>query len=196
MGSATNLILQDVGGGGAELTNAIMSARGQRLQGKFEQQQHNANARLQDLGAYDAYIRGERDAAKVSSAAKGVQADQRVAAAANGVDANFGSAAAAQVETGALGELDMMTIRSNAWNEAMGHRAAAADDRMKGKLSRIGANMNSQATIATGGMSFARGLMQGGRDYEQYERPRAEARETASKIKALEDELKALKSKK
>lgn len=168
MGSATNLILQDVGGGGAELTNAIMQARGQRVQGKFEQQQHNANARMQDLGAYDAYIRGERGAAAATTAAKGVQADQRVAAAGNGADVNYGSAAAAQVETGALGELDALTIRSNAWNEAMGHRAAANDDRTKGKLARIGANMNAQATIATGGMAFARSLMQGARDYERY----------------------------
>lgn len=168
MGSATGLLVANLAEGSAGLANGMVQGRALNAQGKYEQGRFNANARLEALKAEDALQRGNLEANAVRSRADRLQGAQVAQAGASGVDARVGSPADVQAETGQLGAQDALTVRNNAWLEAWGHRVQAADLTDRGAMARIGARSAAGSTIATGGLQFARGLMNGGVQYDQY----------------------------
>lgn len=167
MGTATGLLVANLAAGGAELGSSVVQANAMRAQGKYQKQQLDANARLEDLRAQDAIQRGDYASQQHLSQTRGLIGAQRAAFAAQGVEVDSGSALDIQEDTAALGAVDALMLRNNAWREAWGHRVQATDLRGQGYMARLAANNAARNTIATGGLAFARGALQGAYMYDQ-----------------------------
>lgn len=115
------------------------------------------NVRLQERRARDALERGSLEEQQKRNENSQIMGRQKAAMAANGVDLNFGSPLDTLVDTATLGEIDALTIRRNAANEAYDYDVAAANGRADASLSRANAknsktagNLKAFSTMLTG----------------------------------------------
>ena len=117
------------------------------------------NASVADLQASDALERGTIAEDRYRSQVKGVVATQRSGEAAGNIDVGFGSSVDVQKDAAFLGELDALTIRTNAAREAWGYQVQAADLRHSAQIARdtgvyaaaAGAQANANANLAVAG---------------------------------------------
>lgn len=110
------------------------------------------NSRNSELRAKDAIERGEEAAGRHKTQVRKLIGAQRAALAAQGIDVNSGSAMEVQNDTAKLGELDAMTIRNNAWREAMGYRMQGNNYIAEGEFAGLSAENQSTNTLLTGGI--------------------------------------------
>jgi hypothetical protein len=124
------------------------------------------NARLAERRAQDAIQRGQIEEQRKRMEVAKIKGAQEVALAANGLDVSFGSPLDTIVDTATLGELDALTIRSNAYREAYENRVDASNQRANANLRRMEA-----ASARTGGYLQAAGTILGGasKAYGQYQ---------------------------
>ncbi len=94
------------------------------------------NAMIADLQAKDAIARGAEAESRFRSQIRGTIGAQRAGIAAGNVDVSFGSAVDVQGDAAFLGELDALTLRTNAAREAWGYRVQATDIRKKAEIAR------------------------------------------------------------
>jgi hypothetical protein len=127
------------------------------------------NASVAALQSTDAVERGEEQANRLRSQVRGAIGAQRAGIAAGNIDVGFGSAVDVQADAAYLGELDALTIRTNAAREAWGYQVQATDLRRRAEIARKtgvyqeaagqqaarNANIAALGTIATGAGSLA-----------------------------------------
>lgn len=94
------------------------------------------NAAIADLQAADAIERGAQDESRFRAGVRGIVGAQRAATAGSNVDVGFGSALDVQADAAFLGELDALTIRTNAAREAWGFEVEATDLRKRAEIAR------------------------------------------------------------
>lgn len=94
------------------------------------------NADVADLQARDALERGAEDESRFRTQVRGAIGAQRAGFAAANIDVGFGSAVDVQADAAMLGELDALTIRTNAAREAWGYKVQATDLRKRGEITR------------------------------------------------------------
>lgn len=154
--------------GGAVL-GTVVGAVGQIQEGQAlkEQAAYQAavarnNQILAERAAQDALDRGKIEEQRQRSATKQLQGRQRAVLAANGVVVDVGSALDITSDTAAIGELDALTIRSNAEREALGFRTqgmnfqAEADlAKAKGEAASQAGYMGAMGTLLSGGGQVA-----------------------------------------
>lgn len=163
-----------------ELTTALiigstlLAGAGQLQQGAAtaEANRYNAqigemNATLSDRRAKDALQRGAVEEQRKRQEVAQIQGRQRAGMAANGVDLTFGSPLDTIVDTAVLGELDALTIRSNAYREsydykvdAVNKRAGATLNRQQADSAETGSYLNAAGTVL-GGAGKAYGMSKG-----------------------------------
>lgn len=136
-------------------------------QGMYQNEMMQANAGIADLQAEDAIKRGDAEANRYGSQVRSVIGSQRANFSGQGVDVNKGSALETQVGTAEVGAQDQVTIKNNAWMEAWGYRAGAADMRRQGQLAMMGANNNSRNTLMAGGLNAINNLAGAYGNYRQ-----------------------------
>lgn len=161
MGATPLLIASTALQAGAGAYGSYTQSRALKAQGKYEEEQHQFNARIADINAEDATARGTREAGIIRRRAKQISGSQRAAYSGQGVDVNTGTAAAIQDETRAMSEEDILTAQNNAWREAWGYRAEASNERFTGRLKRIAAKQEAKNTLITGGLQFAGDILGG-----------------------------------
>lgn len=143
MAAATSaLILAGVGMG--------ISAYGQWKAGKAEKKAGEAqqtaaesqadltdyNAAVAELQATDAVERGAIEANRFRQRTRVLIGEQRAGFAAGNIDVGYGSAVDVQADAALLGELDALTIRTNAGREAWGYRVEAEDLATRADITR------------------------------------------------------------
>ncbi len=94
------------------------------------------NAAVADLQATDAVARGAEDESRFRTSVRGLIGAQRAGIAAGNVDVGWGSAVDVQADAAFLGELDALTIRTNAAREAWGYQVQAEDLRKRATIAR------------------------------------------------------------
>lgn len=147
MGASASIGIMGAGAG--------FSAMGSRATGKAQQQLAEYNARVAELHADDAIVRGKESEQRLRKDVRGLIGSQRVAFAASGQEVDSGSALDVQADTAALGELDALTIRTNAAREAWGYRIQSEDSRTRGAIARAEGNNKAISTILqTGGTAL------------------------------------------
>lgn len=151
---------------GASIGSAIMQGQALKARGAYQKQQYDLQARLQEMQGADAIDRGNKAAEQHLKATKGMIGSQRAAMGAQGVDVNDGTAAEIQRDTAALGALDAMTIKNNAWREAWGYRMQALQSRQAGEMSELAGNQQATMTYLTGGMQALGSLAKAGYYYQ------------------------------
>ena len=151
--------------------NAYAQAGADRAQAIYEQGIYDINAEMAEMQATDSIERGEliasellrkktRDVSTVRRTAKQIEGRQRVSFAAQGIEAS-GSAADTISETQTLAgidevaikraaNLDILTIRNNAWRVAWGYKAQADEYRLKGRFTNLASKTKQRNTILTG----------------------------------------------
>jgi hypothetical protein len=141
--------------------NAYVQAGAISEQGKFQTQQMETNARMAKMQADQATKRGEKAAQAVRQKTKQLIGSQRAALAAQGIEVNADTAADIQADTSALGALDALTVKNNAWLEAWGYKVQANDYETQAKMVSNAAKYNSKMTLVTGGIGMARDVLGG-----------------------------------
>lgn len=94
------------------------------------------NASVAELQAADAIQRGEEEAHRFRMGVRGMIGAQRAGIAAGNIDVGYGSAVDVQADAAYLGELDALTITTNAAREAWGYKVAAQDLRKRAEIAR------------------------------------------------------------
>jgi hypothetical protein len=125
-------IFNQVRGGKAEKK----AGEAQRAAAEAQADLADWNANVADLQAADAITRGAEEEARFRQGVKGIIAAQRAGFAASNVDVSFGSSLDVQADAAYLGELDALTIRTNAAREAWGFKVEAEDLRQRGVIAR------------------------------------------------------------
>lgn len=112
--------------------------QGQAEQGAAESQAQLSeyNAAVADLQAQDAVTRGELDANTFRTRTRALIGEQRAGFAAGNIDVGFGSAVDVQADAAFVGELDALTIRTNAARQAWGFKVEGQDQRMRATIQR------------------------------------------------------------
>ena len=123
------------------LGSTLLGAAGSIQQGqaaakaaKYNNDVAQMNATISERRAKDAIERGATEEQKKRQQVAQVLGQQQAAMAANGVDLTFGSPLDTMVDTSVLGELDALTIRTNAYREEYDYRVQASNQRAGGQL--------------------------------------------------------------
>jgi hypothetical protein len=95
-----------------------------------------ANAAIADLQADDAIARGVQEEQRYRQVVRGAIGTQRAGFAAGNINVNTGSAVDVQADAAMLGELDALTIKTNAAREAWGYNVQAFDHRKRAEIVR------------------------------------------------------------
>lgn len=146
------------------LGSTLLGAAGSIQQGqaaakaaKYNAQVAEMNATISERRAKDAIQRGATEEQKKRQQVQQVLGQQQAAMAANGVDLTFGSPLDTIVDTAVLGELDALTIRTNAYREEYDYRVQAANQRaggqlelMKGRAAKTAGYLDGFGTILGG----------------------------------------------
>lgn len=158
IGSLTSTLI----GAGTSAIGAASQGRAQAQAAQYQAAVARNNQAVAEWQAQDALARGrvaEQNQRMKTSQFTGAQ---RAAAAASGVDVNSGSAADLQADAAMLGELDALTVRSNAGREAWGHRVNAANAGAnagmldwQGKQARAAGDWTAVSSIIGGASSLA-----------------------------------------
>jgi hypothetical protein len=144
---------------GSQIAMTAASAYGQskatKAQGRYEQQVAEQNATLANMQAEDTLAQGAKAATQHHVQTKGLIGAQRAVLASQGIDANTGSALDVQADTAALGALDELTIRNNAWRSAWGYKVQASQYTAQGQFALLSAKNKARNTLLTGGAQIA-----------------------------------------
>jgi hypothetical protein len=141
---------------------AVMQGQAQAKQAKYQSAVERNNATIAGWQATDAQQRGQIEEQRQRLATARLRGAQRAGMAANGIEIDSGSPLDVLMDTAQLGELDALTIRSNAEREAYGFRsqsgnlmAQAGLTQMAGRSAQtagyIGAGSTLLSTAATAG---------------------------------------------
>lgn len=139
--------------GAASFLGSSAQGDAAKMQGAYQQQQYDFEAKSLDMQASDAIRRGDKDAAMLKTGAKKMIGSQRAAFAADGVALDSGSALDVQMDTAGSAEVDALQIRNNAWREANGYKIASNDATFRGKFAAIAGDNSARTSLLTGGMS-------------------------------------------
>ena len=125
---------------------AISQARGQRQAAAAKAAEYEYQAKVDDNNrkvalwkAQDAQDRGAREEASLRIKVAQLKGRQKSVLAASGVEIGDGSALDILGDTAALGELDALTIRSNAEREAYEQKVNASNLAANASMKRMGA---------------------------------------------------------
>lgn len=113
---------------------SIQQGQAAAASAKYNNQVAQMNATISERRAKDAIERGATEEQKKRQQVQRILGEQQTAMAANGVDLTFGSPLDTMVDTAVLGELDALTIRTNAYREEYDYRVQAANQRAGGQL--------------------------------------------------------------
>lgn len=120
----------------AQAAAAEKSGEAQQAAAESSAQMDEFNAAIADQQAQDAVSRGQQDEDRFRQHIKLVIGSQRAGFAAGNVDVGFGSSVDTQADASYLGELDALTIRTNAGRQAWGYQVSATDYRNRAAVAR------------------------------------------------------------
>lgn len=154
---------------GATISQSYSSAEAQRAQGEYQRTQGQLNARMMERQAEDAEDRGRMDANTARRKHNATAGSQKVAMAAQGLDLSTGTAAESIAQTRAVGAVEEMNIKTNAWREAWGYRVQAINERTEGEMAYIAGRSAARQTMIAGGMQA---ISYGASGYRQGSQPK------------------------
>jgi hypothetical protein len=152
MGLMTAMVATMIVGTALKTVGDIKSGNAMKRAGEKQQEAAESQAELGDynanvaeLQAEDAILRGELDEQRFRSLVRGAVGSQRAGMAAQGVDVNHGSAVDVQADAATLGELDALTIKTNARREAWGYEVQGENFKRGAEVTRKGGEYAAEA---------------------------------------------------
>lgn len=145
----------------SSIYTSSLQADALKMQGQFQKQQFEANARIAEIQGKDAIRRGENEAQAIQGKTESLIGTQRAALGAQGIEVDSGSARDIQVDTAGLGALDQLTVKNNAMREAWGYKVQAANLTGQANVADISSKVNARNTLITGGLNAATSATKG-----------------------------------
>lgn len=136
--------------GDAAKKAGIEQGAAQKAASESQAQLADYNANVASLQAQDAIERGAEEESMFRAQIRGAIGAQRAGIAAGNTDVGFGSAVDVQADAAFLGELDALTLRTNAAREAWGFKVQAEDYRKRAEITRKEGVYLEKAAIAQG----------------------------------------------
>lgn len=133
----------------------LVQAYGAVQSGKAQQQMYNYQAAVDRNNAADAIERGKVEEEQHRLKVQQVKASQRVGFAASGIDLGSDNVVDTLSDTAMMGELDALTIRSNAQRESTNYLNSATGNVAAGRNARSAGNMTAMTTILGTGATVA-----------------------------------------
>ena len=135
---------------------AAKAGEAQGAAAESEAQLDDYNAEVARLQSQDAIVRGGQEESKVRSSTRGLIGAQKAGYAAGNVDVGFGSPVDVSADSAFLGELDALTVRTNAMRESWGYKVQAEDLTRRGQIARMeGAQAVQAGKAAKSGSRWA-----------------------------------------
>ncbi|WP_174769528.1 virion core protein, T7 gp14 family [Blastochloris tepida] len=166
-----------VGSTVAGVAGQMQSANASAAASSYNASVQRENARLADMHARRVLEAGADEERKQRAATQRLIGKQTAGMAANGLDITFGSPLDLIVDTATQGEIDAMTIRTNAYrnsddvrNQAASYRNKAALYDMEADNSRTSGMLSAAGTVLTGA-GQAYGLSKYGDSYTGLRNP-------------------------
>jgi len=131
---------------------AVSGAYSSYMQGKAQKRIAETNRRLAEMRAEDALKRGHEAEAVSRGRTKKLIGSQRAALAAQGIRVDYGSAQDIQQEAADIGELDALSIRTNALREAFGAKSEGLSASMQGRFAEMESQGRVGSSLLTGGL--------------------------------------------
>ena len=136
----------------AGVAGSVAQGQAAKQQANYQAAVARNNAIIAERKAADARERGEVEAQQQRLRTQQLIGRQRASAAGRGVQVDEGSALDVTADTAALGELDALTIRSNAEREALGFEAEGRGFQAEGELAQArGRTAQTDALFEAGG---------------------------------------------
>jgi hypothetical protein len=161
----------------ATVASGVMAAGGAIKQGQAAKQQANYqsavdrnNATIAGWQADDATKRGQIEEQRQRLATSRLAGAQRAGMASNGIEIGSGSPLDVLTDTAMLGELDALTIRSNAEREAYGARVQGSNLMAQSSLTRMAGRNAQQASYISAGGSLLSTVGTAADRYSTYKR--------------------------
>lgn len=135
----------------------------------YEEQVAYNNAQIARQNAVWATEIGETRATNEGLKTRAIVGAEKAAQAASGIDVNTGSAPDVRASTAEIGELDALTIRSNAARQAYGYDVAAVNDVAQARLLSAESAQARRAGIFGAVGSLLGGASSAGSQYAQWQ---------------------------
>lgn len=156
-------------GGVTGAVGAVQQGQAQASAAEYNAQLSNRNAAVAkenaniagQAGSEQAYIQSQKTRAEVGS----IKASQ----AASGIDVNSGSALDVRTSARELGELDALTVRSNATKEAYGYVNQAANFKSQANLDEFEAKNDKTASYISGASTLLGAAASGADQFYKYQ---------------------------
>jgi hypothetical protein len=139
-----------------------------KAQASYQRAVSRVNEQFAEMQAQDSLRRGELEARQVGIRGNLIEGEQVASLAGQNVDVDEGTAAELRAETRVGKKEDIITVRNNAFREALGYKMQAFGIASQARLNTAAARAQQTSTILTGGSQFARGLAQ----YSAYQESR------------------------
>ena len=139
--------------GAITIGSAIFNAIGQAKAGNAAKELAEFNAHVADLQAEDALSMGEDEAQRFRAGVRGLIGRQRAGFAAQNIDVGVGSPVEVVADAAFLGELDALTIKTNAARAAWGYRVQGENFRRGGSNAQTASRFGAAASIVGGATS-------------------------------------------
>ena len=123
-----------------------------KMQSQFEANQFAREAEYSEMKAKNAIMIGKKESLAERMKAKKLIGMQRARMASKGIDIDSGSALDIQTETAEFGAMDSLTIKNNAFREALGYRIESIDQDTQGKFTRNTGKYKARRSLMAGGM--------------------------------------------
>lgn len=135
--------------------STLLSAYSSAQQGKSETRQAVGNAQIDRQAATSAVRRGRLEESQLAASARANQGAITASAAGGGIDPTSGSAMDLRMDTRQAAEMDLLTLRNNAAQEALGYNRRA-DATLAQASADSKARRNRQfSSLLTSGLSLA-----------------------------------------
>ena len=136
----------------AMAAGSVIQAYDQYQSGEYQEDVASENARIAKLQAKQARTLGGMEEDRYRRSLAILQGKQRAAAGASGRDITGGGTVGDLLsQTSGVGELDALTIRSNAAREAWGFNSQAVNYKAQGKMAQRAGRLGAVSTLLTGG---------------------------------------------
>lgn len=133
-----------------QAAGSYFSARSTRIQLDLQADLARINARISETAAQGELLKGEREGQAVKMRTGQMKARQKVNMLANGITLDSGSAQDVLNSTDFMGEVDALTVESNAIRAAWGYRTQGANF-----MAQAGMSSANAASISPGGSAFS-----------------------------------------
>lgn len=135
--------------------STLLGAFGEAQAAKQNTRQAIGNAKIDKQAAASALQRGRSDESRVALNAKADQGTLAAASAAGGIDASSGSALDLRMDSRNAAEMDLLTLRNNAAQEALGYTRRSEATLEQAKFDNKTARNKAFSSLLTTGLGLA-----------------------------------------